>query len=416
MRAASVRRQSAGPLLDMDNPGLVSMIKCLMLSAALLMFAPAALAQDEHVYLIKMFDCTHKPVERSQTGFRVQGLKGIITALHGVADCRRVTASKKGLLLDQPLSVKQIDKDRDVALLSSEQVDGAPGGGLSVAEDVVWETLRDVKVYGHPYGISNLDTTLILRNPPLKTLKDLLPAAPLSTLKERRSPNHLIKVLSLQGNLLPGHSGAPILDSRGRVVGVANGGLKEGEVGISWAIPFKDIEWEEAGGKLKELALLNPEVLFSFDALPAQQLDEANDETCEQLSKLLAEAKTGFISIVGEPSGESSFKSKILLPGASHGYLYPKQYAGFFLFRSDKAQNVAAQYYHWVSRVSKCFPNFEQKELDTGLTPKHLRSLFREKGNSPVIEVSYNLVLVPNSGYNDYALNLFIYTASFGWW
>ena len=41
-----------------------------------------------------------------------------------------------------------------------------------------------VKVYGHPYGISSLETTLTLRNPPLRPLKDLVPAAPLFTLKD----------------------------------------------------------------------------------------------------------------------------------------------------------------------------------------------------------------------------------------
>lgn len=384
---------------------------------AFVVFGPSTYAQEAHVYLIKMFDCAHKPAERSQTGFRVQGVKGIITALHGVADCQRITASsKKGLLLDLPLVIRKIDADHDVALLSSAQIDSAPDGGLNVADNVAWESLGAVKVYGHPYGISSLETTLALRNPPLKPLKDLVPAAPLSILKERRSPNHLINVLNLQGNLLPGHSGAPVLDSRGHVVAVANGGLREGFAGISWAVPFEDIEWESAGSKLRVLAQLNPNILFTSDALPTQELDEVNDETCRQLSRLIREAQTGFISIVGEPLVGGSFYSEVLLPGVSSGYLYPKKYVGFHLFGSNDRQKVESQYYRWVSKVSSCFPNWEQKELDTGMRPKFQRYLLREKANSPIIDIGYNLVLDPDMGHNSFGLRLHVKTSSFGAW
>jgi hypothetical protein len=383
------------------------LLKSVILLAALLLLVVEGRAQDEHVYLIKMFDCAHKPVERSQTGFRVQGVKGLVTALHGVADCQRITASsKKGLLLDQPLEIKKIDADHDVALLSSKQIDSAPGVGLNVADNVVWESLGTVKVYGHPYGISSLERTLLVSNPALKPLKDLVPAMPLSILKERRSPNHLINVLNLQGNLLPGHSGAPIVDSRSRLVAVANGGLKEGFAGISWAVPYNDIEWDNVGNKLRALAQLNPNILFISDALSTKQLDEVNDETCRQLSRLIMEAQTGFISIVGEPLGEESFYSKVLLPGVSYGYLYPKKYVGFPLFGSDNKQKVASQYYHWVSKVSSCFPHWDRKEHDTGVIPKHLRSVFSEKTNSPVIEIGYNLILDSTSGHNTYSLQL----------
>lgn len=80
------------------------MIRCLTLFVAFLLFGPIAYAQQENVYLIKMFDCTYKPIQRSQTGFRARGLKGIVTALHGVADCQKITASsRKGPLLEQTL-------------------------------------------------------------------------------------------------------------------------------------------------------------------------------------------------------------------------------------------------------------------------------------------------------------------------
>jgi hypothetical protein len=394
-------------------------LRCLVLLAVFFLVAPNVRGQEANVYLIKMFDCAHKPIERSQTGFRLRGLKGLVTALHGVADCQRITASsKRGPFLDQPLTIRKIDIDHDVVLLSSSQLDTAQDGGFDAAKNTNWESLKIVKVYGHPYGISSLDSTLMVREEPLKPLKDIIPAEPLSILKRRESPNHLINVLNLQGNLLPGHSGAPILDTNGRVVAVANGGLKAGFAGISWGVPFQDIEWENpnADNKLRELAQLDPNILFTYDVLPTQQLNEVNDETCGQLSRLVMEAQTGFISIVGEPIGEQSFYSKVLLPGTSYGYLYPKKYVGFYLFTSDNRQKVESQYYNWVSKVTSCFPNWEKKELDTGTTPKIQRYLIREKAKSPIIEIGYNLVLAPDLGHNSFTLRLHVETPSFSSW
>lgn len=265
----------------------LSLMGGLILSALLLWPAAegrsqARPAQEENVYLIKAFNCTHEPTERLLTGFRVRGMKGIVTALHGIADCKRVTASRKGLLLDQPLSVDKVDVDRDAALLSSPQLKSAEGG-LEVAGEVIWGSVGTLKVYGHPYGIGNIETSLSVRQPPLKPLKDLVPAAPRADLMKRRSPNHLIQVLNLQGNILPGHSGAPILDSQGRVVAVANGGLKGGLAGISWAVPFRDIEWKDVGKELEELVLLDPNILFATEASGAAPSEDPESDACERL-------------------------------------------------------------------------------------------------------------------------------------
>lgn len=366
----------------------------LLLLAISFGFAEKAYSQEEHVYLVKTFGCGHKPVERSQTGFRVQGVRGIITALHGVADCQRITASsKKGLLLDEPLVIRKIDVDRDVALLSSAQIDGAPDRGLNVADNVVWDSLGAVKVYGHPYGIGSLETTLTLRRPPLKPLKDLVPAAPLSILRERRSPNHLISVLNLQGNLLPGHSGAPILDSSDRVVAVANGGLKEGFAGISWAVPYRDIEWDGAGSRLRDLAQLDPSILFAADALPTTTPDEIRGEFCEQLLRLVAESKTGFISIIGEPNlaeYRGMFKSKIELPGAISSYVDANESADFVMHRVDKIGVIESQYYNLVTKVLACLPTWERKESEFS-DKSYRRYMFRENKKGPLIVITYNI-------------------------
>lgn len=61
-----------------------------------------------------------------------------------------------------------------------------------------------------------------------KTIKDAL------TICKR--PNPSIEILYLDGSLLPGFSGSPIIDNNGKLVGIADGGLEEGSSSISWGI------------------------------------------------------------------------------------------------------------------------------------------------------------------------------------
>jgi S1-C subfamily serine protease len=208
----------------------------------------------ENTYLIRAENCSYRPDNRLQTGFTVRGTKGIVTALHGVAGCQTILAvSAEEIVLH--LKITKMDFDRDVALLSSAELDSLKASGFDLEGSVAWTSLGTVRVFGYPYGIDVLETTLSLRNPPVTVLRKIIPINSMMAFERRGSPDPHIKVLSLQGGLLPGHAGAPLLDSYGRVVAVADGSLEGGSSGISWAIPFQEIVWVPAdpSGRLKTL-------------------------------------------------------------------------------------------------------------------------------------------------------------------
>lgn len=350
-------------------------IQIAFLMVGLLSLPAEGQAQAEHVYLIKMFDCAHKPFERSQTGFRVRGEKGIVTALHGVAGCKKIMATnRKGRKLSEPLTIKKIDTDSDMALLLSEELKSAKDEGLEVAGNIASEYPKEVRIYGHPYGISNLTTTLALRDPPFTELRNLLPADILSNLKDRSSPNHRIKVLSIEGIILPGHSGAPIVNSQGQVVAVANGGLKGGFAGIAWAVPFQDIRWEGigSGDRLKALVRLNPDVLFKFDALVGET-EVSRDDFCENLSQIIKAGETGFTSIVDKPLVEpftgarlQGFRSKIELPGTLYSRLFPKDTVFFAMHETDLVETGEIEFYSLLTKLENCFPSWERIDESGG--------------------------------------------------
>jgi hypothetical protein len=245
-------------------------LKSIILLVCICLSAKITNAQNEYIYLVKAYKTNASQDFRALTGFRVRGLKGIWTALHGVADCKiiKIRSNKEGELFTKPLDVVKVDIKRDLALLSSDEIDALPADGFELASNVQWDQVTRVTVTGHPYGIEDLTDEYRVRHPkPIRPLKDLLYGSDsLRVLKRRGSPNPDLKVVSIQGQIKPGQSGAPVLDESNRVIAVANGGFKELS-DITWAIPLQKIEWENAtaNSKLQALAHINAEGLFSFE-------------------------------------------------------------------------------------------------------------------------------------------------------
>jgi len=200
-----------------------------------------------YVYRIDSKDCKFSPTHRRQTGFRVQGLAGIVTALHGVADCATISATAD----DNPqsftqLQIQQVDIERDVALLSAPALAALPADGLVLSPLSNAELLTaKLRIVGYPRGLEKQDIDVIESIRAIESLDDVIPNAeePPEFIK-RQSPSLDIDVLNVQAQLLPGHSGAPLVDSEDRLVAIGNGGLRSGNDGRSWAIPWPDVAWQ----------------------------------------------------------------------------------------------------------------------------------------------------------------------------
>jgi tetratricopeptide (TPR) repeat protein len=249
-------------------------MRAVTLTLLLLLASTAAHAQQRFVYRVKISDCAGDAQLRIQTAFRIAERPGLVTALHGVIGCNSITAiSEAGGVLTKPLKVEYVDVDHDAAILQSDELRQLKAEGIAVARDVKWNALGTVKAYGHPFGMYQHDQSLSVRDPPLRPLIEELPATPearevVRLLLERNSPKRDVRVLSLQGHLVPGHSGAPVLDSRGRVVAIANGGLERIGGDFSWAIALTDVVWKtmyEARLEYNRLLALKLDGIFLFD-------------------------------------------------------------------------------------------------------------------------------------------------------
>ncbi len=253
--------------------------------------SPAAHAQQysesPYVFIVEAEHCLHEadatatddPQIRRQTGFRVQGVAGVVTALHGIVDCEAISAfseSEAGEAFGD-LAIIAVDIDRDIARLlpkgiAADQVDTLAQVGFVTAPDEQLPADVDLHLIGHPYGARAQYTTeqITLRKTSTDTLALLLPSSLTAKLRLRNSPNPDVDVLSIEGNLVPGHSGAPVLNQLDQVVGVGDGGLGDE---LSWLIPWHKIHWQTydaVWSRINKLKLQNPSEIFFdvVDSLP----------------------------------------------------------------------------------------------------------------------------------------------------
>lgn len=246
------------------------MIRTLAALMLLICSFPVTMAEDE--YAICRIEAQLKSGQKHElTGFRVKGMAGIYTALHGVLGCEKIDA-----IFHDPkarrvsMSLVQVDIDRDVAfLVAADSSAKLPQQGLSLgiwpASDQLESVLagQPATVVGHALGIdlkpSHSRLTLRTKRP-VAGLTELLNPSARQELAERGSPSTRVAMLSLEGPFLPGHSGAPILNEENAVIGIGNGGLKEGQVSHGWAIPFHDVKLVSVDDNdvAKRIALIPP--------------------------------------------------------------------------------------------------------------------------------------------------------------
>lgn len=179
---------------------------------------------------------------RTGTGFLVK-LDGfpspvLVTALHVVAGANNVTYEFTEVDRTKHLTqVLSADLGADVAILAVDQRYSSliKPLRLSLGEN----ERRDVIVYGHKLG-----ATAIISDEGKVKLKapSLLSQMPFDQ-KERDLirtigyPDIDLPVVSLEGILNPGDSGAPILNLEGELVGMAHGGIPASAARLAWMIP-----------------------------------------------------------------------------------------------------------------------------------------------------------------------------------
>lgn len=174
--------------------------------------------------------------KHTASGFIWPDSQHVVTALHVVDSATHIVGhlvNPAGRIeASFPLEVERLLKPADLVLLKLPQPLSRPALELNTSMPGVNESLDAL---GFPLNIPGISATEVKRRFGGDRLRLILPPKVLATLTDY--PSESLEILNLEGNLVPGLSGAPLLDSGGHVVGVANGGLEEGAIGICWGVP-----------------------------------------------------------------------------------------------------------------------------------------------------------------------------------
>lgn len=257
-------------------------LKKVLLCAALLalMKGPASnahatgMTEDVTKHVAQMTVRVIADRNRAASGFIWPDAGHVVTAFHVVAG-----DSDQKLLIEYPMPGGKVrtktaraikfNQTADLVLLEVENpLPRKPGTILSSPpqKEMLW-------VIGFPFGTSGMRSRDL-------TISDIAPrniSGSLESEDDRQSlrslgfPSIDMDVVQLNGDLLPGDSGAPIVNAEGVVVAVGNGGLRNGTVGIGWAVPtayLSDLASSDTFGMLSQEKLSLLDSLFIFTSKP----------------------------------------------------------------------------------------------------------------------------------------------------
>jgi putative serine protease PepD len=165
------------------------------------------------------------------TGFVVRNDGTMVTNAHVVGDSQtaQVRFADRGALVDA--EVLGSDRSSDLAVLRVDPSSVDRLNPLALADSGKVAVGDAVVAIGHPFGLERTTTAGIVSG----------------LEREIQAPDgfQIDEVIQTDAAINPGNSGGPLLDSRGRVVGVntqiATGGSGSGNVGVGFAVPSNTV-------------------------------------------------------------------------------------------------------------------------------------------------------------------------------
>ena len=240
---------------------------------------------------------------RAATGFLWSSPDTAVTAWHVVDGCGNISVYYEAQKVTRSASISKVLRRADLALL---KIANAPSAQVLVIETGQPSLTEPLSTLGFPLQIPSMTNTPLQLRYGGKTLRAIVPDSVAQALSGG-SPSLDLEIDSIDGHLLPGHSGAPIFNRQRRIVAVADGGLENGAASISWGIPAKFItqlvaSTESTSAPQATTGHQSPShVLFAAES-EAKKLGEV---TCsgQTLTKLRSAPFSQLIKSVDDPVG-----------------------------------------------------------------------------------------------------------------
>lgn len=174
----------------------------------------------------------------SASGFIWNNSNRIVTALHVVDRGTNIQVYYEGAGVSRSAKVEKVFKDADLVLLVVNNPPALPPLKVVTRSPDINE---EVFALGFPVNVSSINSISLKSRYGGRTLRDIVPNKVLREIEENGYPSIDFEIGNFEGNLVPGVSGAPIVDKQGNLIAIADGGLENGAIGISWGIPAKNL-------------------------------------------------------------------------------------------------------------------------------------------------------------------------------
>ncbi|NQY35241.1 MAG: trypsin-like peptidase domain-containing protein [Alteromonadaceae bacterium] len=201
-------------------------------------FDPAVLSQSTVRILIK----NKQGVTSAATGFLWQTNTQVVTSLHVLSNDPNSKIIVEFGRKKRLATVKAVLPYADLVLLEIKN---------PVAE---WKPLlefnaikpkykAEVSALGFNQGSIGMSTRELRKGfVTPEMLQVLLPPDSLKNILRHSKLNVTLPIYYLDGSLLPGYSGSPIVNSQGQLIGIGDGGLENGASSVSWVIPASNLD------------------------------------------------------------------------------------------------------------------------------------------------------------------------------
>jgi len=227
-------------------------------------FSPEILSQSTVRILIK----TKRGVVGAATGFLWQSNTQIVTSLHVLSPDPSSKIIVEFGKKKRRAKVKAVLPGADLVLLEiSKPIDGwVP---LVNFEGVKPAYKDEVSALGFNQGSIGMSTRELRKGyVQPEMLQVLLPPAALKKISKSKILDVKLPIYYLDGSLLPGYSGSPIVNELGKLIGIGDGGLENGASSVSWVIPASNLV-ALVNSQITELpsSLESSNTIFSADRL-----------------------------------------------------------------------------------------------------------------------------------------------------